>query len=84
MQAARLLATIKKDKDAAGTRLMKLDANHGSQLGRFARVAYFAEPTKSNSVTNPERVHYSMFVRVFRRSDDHDRTFTTIIRSISD
>ena len=63
MQAARLLATIKKDKDAARTRLMELDAYYGSQLGRFARVAYFAEPTKSNSVTNPERVHYSKFVR---------------------
>jgi hypothetical protein len=77
MQAARLLATIKKHKDAAGTRFIELHAHYGSLLGRFARIAYFAEPTKSNSITNPKRVH-------FRSSDGQDQTFTTIIRSISD
>jgi hypothetical protein len=54
MQAARLLATIKKNEDAIRARLMELDAHYCADLRGFAWVAHFAERTESNSVTNPE------------------------------
>src|SRR5450759_1808137 len=56
MQAVRLLPTIKQNKDAAGPRLMELDAQHRTNFRRFTRVANFAYSTKSNSVANPERM----------------------------
>jgi len=88
MQAARLLATIKQNKDAAGARLMELDAHHCANLRRFARVAHFAEPTKSNSVTNPEWMHYcvcsyQVLPPFWWASAGHEWTFTILIRSIS-
>jgi hypothetical protein len=69
MKAARLLATIKQDKDAAGARLMELDAHHCANLRRFARITHFTESTKSNSVTNLERVYttYNQDLSLFRK-----------------
>jgi hypothetical protein len=88
MQAARFLSTIKQNKDAAGARLMELDAHDCANLRPFARITHFAERTKSNSVTNPEWMHYfvcryQVLPFFWRASGGHVWTFTILIRSIS-
>src|ERR1700704_2585466 len=65
MQAARLLSTIKQNKDARGPRLMAFETHNCANLCRFARISHLAKLAESNSVTNPELMHFTNCNQVF-------------------